>query len=135
MPDRPISPVAWQLEYPDGLLRTEPPEQETILHAPKGYVALRLIDFTGQSVCRIEIPSRCRALFMRVYSSGGTDTRGEAIVFGYGLDPEYLKYGEEGGGKLFMWDTKNNQAVNCPPRWVKDTQGGVRHQLTAPVGY
>ncbi len=40
----PKVPTYWQLEYPTGLLRTEPPQGETILHAPRGYVSLILID-------------------------------------------------------------------------------------------
>ena len=136
----PIYPVYWQLEYPGGLLRTEPPEGETILHAPKRYIALRLIDLVGRPVQRVEIPSGYRPILYRIRStevvtSGAQrpvqgDIKLDYTVFGLGTDPEYLKYGQQGSVTLWAWH--GGKAVDLPPRLMRE--GSIKHLLESPVG-
>lgn len=134
----PIYPVYWQLEYPGGLLRSEPPEGETILHAPKGYIALRLIDLVGRPVQRVVIEPKKRPIFYRIRYVDLTplgaplddDIHLGATVFGVGDDPEYLGYLQQGGTALWLW--LDGQAVTCPSRLIDPS--ALNLLLNSPVG-
>lgn len=132
----------WQLEYPTGLLRTEPPEGETILHAPKRYVALRLVDgLTGQPVRRIEIPAKCRPIFYRVRTLDakldGSPVQGAtaqlaATVFGWATDPEYLDNEGQGEVQIYLWHPQLKRDLPVPEQFID--KNAINHQITAPVG-
>jgi hypothetical protein len=134
-----IYPVYWQLEYPGGLLRTEPPEGETILHAPGRYLGLRLVLPDGTPVQRVEIPLGKRPVFYRVLSayvktSGATAAQPtlDATVFGIGDDPEQLKYGERGSTTLWLWHPHLKRAIDLPKHLFRE--GSVKHLLQSPIG-
>jgi hypothetical protein len=138
----PIYPIYWQLEYPGGTYRTEPPEGETILHAPKGYTALLLVDLVGLPVQRIEIPQGARAIFYRNRSAGMGDNEPtlDATVFGYGnvdvLSTKPHPSGVEVKGnfqtRLWVWNPYSKKPDSCPQRLV--AEGAITHLLTFPVG-
>lgn len=134
----PPIPTYWQLEYPTGLLRTEPQGGETILHAPKGYLALILIDGTnGQPVQRVEIPPKCRPIFYRVMGKNADpknpNHRTDAVVFGYGQDPEYMGDNEQATNNMvWLWDWSAKRASPVPKRYMM--LGAISHQLTSPIG-
>lgn len=128
--------VLWQLEYGAGLLRTEPPEGETILHAPKGYKGIRLCNQFGEPLVRMDIPEGGRPIFYRQRSLGISSVgqikeqtpRLDAIVFGVATDVDNDK--TIGNVKLFLW--RNNQAVNCPKENFDETT--IMHLLLSPIG-
>ena len=126
--------ILWQLEYPGGLLRTEPLQGETILHAPRGYKALRLVTAQGSPVQRIEIPSKSRPIFYRIRSASPGDKEPilDAIVFGYGSDYEYIEYGKTIEGRVWMWHPRLNKALEVPRRYYD--QAMILYQLKEPVG-
>lgn len=120
----------WQLEYAGGLIRTEPPEGETILHAPRGYTGLRICDKYGKPLIRIDIPSGARAVFYRKRSldMGPNARKGinlDATVFGWGRGDE-----DRNDGKLWMWN--GSTGVNVPERFIDPA--AIDHLLMSPVG-
>ena len=101
-------PVRWQLEYGAGLLRTEPVDGETIRHAPRGAVALRLIDITGSPLCRVELSGklpifyRKRSIGVNDFKTGGA-IRTDATIFGVG-DSYAVEHGLQVSCDLWRWD-------------------------------
>lgn len=128
--------VRWELEYPGGLLRTEPPNGETILHAPKRYTALRLVDSNGHPVQRIVLPVKTRPIFYRIKSvdpkHNEQGSRLDATVFGYGDDPELVDYDQRGDLTLWIWNWQTGQAENLPQHLFRE--GAVNHLLQSPIG-
>lgn len=135
----PIYETYWQLEYGKGtLLRTEPGQGETILHAPKGYTGLRLVNVRGEPVIRIDIPDGARAIFYRVRSVAvqtdgrhalDNNIRLDGTVFGYGRI-ENMPGGEVVNTKLWVWH--RGKALDCPPHLIR--QGAIDLAMTAPLG-
>lgn len=101
-------PVRWQLEYGAGLLRTEPVEGETIRHAPRGAIALRLIDITGSPLCRVELNGKT-PIFYRKKSIGVNDfktggaIRTDATIFGI-ADSWAIEEGLKISVDLWRWE-------------------------------
>ena len=131
----PIYDTYWQLEYGKGtLLRTEPPNGETILHAPKGYTGLRLVNVRGEPMIRIDIPNGFRAIFYRVRSIGVRTDGGpqsdeiklDGTVFGYGSEGDFNVVNT----KLWVWH--NGQALDCPQHLIRE--GAIGLLVSAPQG-
>lgn len=112
-----MAKLSWEIVLSSGAVVREPPDDASILTAPRGAVELRVVGEDGTVAHALRLDGARPIFYRRRFLDHGPrasdETRTGAVVFGWAREQ-----GSHVDG--FLWAAEGGRIAECPPRLRDD---------------